>query len=94
MLHCSRVFERERDRVRDPAIYTGVNTNVAPIVDPNLNNATDTGLKLSQQLTISSLFSALALVALALFARAGDMSTTSADGTAMVQASTPGETAA
>ena len=50
---------------------------------------------MSQQLTISSLFSAFALVTLALFARAGDMAgnVTLGDSTALVVIETPVESA-
>ncbi len=40
---------------------------------------------MSQQLTLSSLFSAFALVLLALFARAGDMADAPANDAALVQ---------
>jgi hypothetical protein len=50
---------------------------------------TNTGRKLSQQLTISSLFSALALVTLALVARAGDLSAAQVYDPALVQAEAP-----
>ena len=54
-----------------------------------LSRAKNTGPKLSQQLTISSLFSALALVTLALVARAGDLSAAQAYDPALVQAEAP-----
>ena len=46
---------------------------------------------MSQQLTLSSLFSALALVLLALFARAGDVAETPASEPVLVQVEASGD---
>lgn len=57
-------------------------------IDRTRRTAQNLGLKLSQQLTISSLFSALALVTLALFARAGEMPEPLASAPSLVQIAT------